>query len=200
MSQTAIRIGLLAVLCAPAFVGGSAAGFAQEQRRHFTSRGSVELGGSISFQATQPVANDRTSDVIYDLTVLPYVGYFILDGFELGVNPAGLVLTSAGSTTITSLRILAAPSYNFRTSTIATPFVEGLAGLTTMTTSVSGGGTSTASGFTWGGRAGVKVGVVERGLLNLGIQYLRITVNPSGAPGRNGSNDFSVTAGWTVWL
>jgi hypothetical protein len=173
---------------------------AQEQRRHFTSRGTIELGGSISFMATQPVVNDRRGETIYTLSVFPYVGYFIIDGLELGLNPAGLDMTSSGSTTLTSLRILFAPSYNFRTPTIATPFVEGLAGLTSFTTSTTNIGTSTASGFTWGGRVGVKVAIVEKGLLNLAIQYLQVTANPSGVTVRNGSNQFSVFAGWTVWL
>lgn len=185
---------LIAVLCIVASAR------AQEPRRHFTSRGTVELGGSISFMAAQPVVNDKKGETTYTLAVMPFVGYFVIDGFEVGLNPAGLVLTSANNVTVTQLRILLAPSYNFRTTSIATPFVEGLAGLTTVTTSVTGAGTATASGFTWGGRAGVKVAVVEKGMLNLGIQYLQVTTNPSGVTTRNGSNEFSVVAGWTVWL
>jgi hypothetical protein len=37
-------------------------------------------------------------------------------------------------------------------------------------------------------------------MLNIGIQFLRITLNPSGAGSRNGSNELSVSAGWTLWL
>ncbi len=185
---------LIALACIAATAG------AQEQRRHFTTRGTVELGGSISFMAAQPVINDKKGETTYLLAVMPYVGYFIIDGFELGLNPAGLVLTNTNNVTVTQLRILLAPSYNFRTTSVATPFVEGLAGLTSITTSVTGGGTATASGFTWGGRVGVKVALVEKGLLNLGIQYLQVTTNPSGVTTRNGSNEFTVTAGWTVWL
>ena len=193
------RFALLLVVFAVAALATSTAG-AQEQRRHFTSRGTVELGGSMSFMATQPVVNDKKGENIYTLSVLPYVGYFVIEGFEVGMNPAGLVLTSTNGATITHLRILLAPSYNFRTSSVATPFVEGLAGLTTVTTSVTNLGTSTSSGFTWGGRVGVKVSLAEKGLLNLGVQYLQVTANPSGVTTRNGSNEFSVTAGWTVWI
>ena len=173
---------------------------AQEQRRHFTSRGTIELGGSMSFMATQPVVSDKRGETIYSFDFFPYVGYFIIDGLELGLNPLGIDVVSAGSTTQTSLRILFAPSYNFRTPTIATPFVEGLGGLSLYSTNVTGTGTTTRTGFTWGGRAGVKVALVERGLLNLAIQYLQVTANPEGSTARNGSNEFSVSVGWTVWF
>jgi hypothetical protein len=173
---------------------------AQEQRRHFGSRGTIEVGGSITFLASQPVVNEKRGVATSTLSVLPYVGYFVIESFEVGINPAGLVLTSVDSGTTTQLRILVAPSYNFRTGTMITPFVEGLAGLTSETVSISGAGTSTSAGFTWGGRAGVKVALLERGLLIIGLQYLNVTVNPPGTTTRNGSNEFSVAAGWTVWF
>jgi hypothetical protein len=195
-SRRSISVVALLAIAILALTGAGA----QEQRRQFTSRGTVELGGNISFMATQPVINDKRGETIYTLQVFPYVGYFIIDGFELGLNPLGLDLATSGSTTLTSLRILLAPSYNFRTPTIATPFVEGLGGMSLYSTSVSGGGTTTRTGFTWGGRVGVKVALVEKGLLNLAIQYLQVTANPSGVTLRNGSNEFSVTAGWTVWI
>ena len=198
MSRSMRLFSLIPLLFAAAYSVAPAQ--PQEPRRHFTSRGTVELGGSISFMAAQPVVNDKKGETVYTLSMMPYVGYFVIDGLEVGLNPAGLVLTSANNVTVTQLRILLAPSYNFRTTTVATPFIEGLAGVTSTTTSVSGGPTATASGFTWGGRAGIKVSLVERGLLNLGIQYLQITQNPSGVTTRNGSNEFSVIAGWTVWL
>lgn len=175
---------------------------AQEQRRHFTSHGNVEVGGSVTYQAVWVVLNDKTSSSsTFVFTAMPFAGYFLLDGVELGVNPAGVVLSGGtGKPTVTQLRILLAPSYNFRTSTIATPFVEGLAGFTTQTTENTGTGTTTLSGFTWGGRAGLKVGLTEHGLLTIGVQYLQVTLNPSGSSKRNGFNELSASAGWTVWF
>ena len=97
------------------------------------------------------------------------------------------------------LRILFAPSYNFHTATMVTPFVEGLAGLTSASL-IHSGSTTSISGFTFGGRDGIKAALFEKGMLNIGIQFLRITLNPSGAGSRNGSNELSVSAGWTLWL
>jgi hypothetical protein len=182
--------------------GWSMAAGQEQLKRHLTSRGNVELGGSATYQSVWSVVNDNTSNSpAFIFSAMPYVGYFLLDGVELGLNPAGIVVSGGtGRSTVTQLRILFAPAYNFRTSTVSTPFVEGLAGVTTQTTAATAGGTATLAGFTWGGRAGVKVALTEHGLLNLGVQYLQVTLNPDGATTRNGYNELSVTAGWTVWL
>ncbi len=175
--------------------------FAQspQQRRRFGSPGVVELGGSTTFAASQPVTGGSTGAWVYDFTMLPYAGYFVIEGFELGLNPGGVNVRSAGDTTTVQLRILFAPSYNFHTPTMVTPFVEGLAGLTSSSI-IHTGSTKSSSGFTFGGRAGIKAAVTERGMLTIGIQFLRITLNPSGAGSRNGANELSASAGWTVWL
>ena len=170
------------------------AGNAQEPKR-FASKGTIELGGTISFQSITPVANDKTGDATNIFSAMPFAGYFVFDGFEVGVNPVGVTVVNSGGTTITQLRMFIAPSYNFKTQSIAYPFVEGLAGLTSQT---SGG--STISGFSWGGRGGVKIALTEKGLLNIGAQYLVITANPKGVTKRNGTNELSVLAGWTVWF
>ena len=90
--------------------------------------------------------------------------------------------------------ILVAPSYNFQTEGIAYPFIEALLGYT----SQSDG--SSRSGFSWGGRGGVKIAVTDKGLLNLAIEYVQITENPDGANNRYGQNQLSVAAGFTVWF
>jgi len=191
---------LLAVLMLSAGIGASGASAQQQQpRKRFGSPGTVELGGSTTFTATQSVDAGKTGSWVYDFSFLPYAGYFVLEGFELGINPAGVNVSSSGDTTTVQLRILFAPSYNFRTATIVTPFIEGLAGFTSASL-IHGGSTASNSGFTFGGRAGIKAALAERGLLNIGIQFLRITLNPPGATSRNGSNELSVSAGWTVWL
>jgi hypothetical protein len=180
---------------------GASGTFAQQsqQRRHFGSQGTVELGGSTTFTATQPVAAGNTSAWMYDFSLLPYAGYFIFDGLELGINPAGVNVQSSGDSTAVQLRILFAPSYNFRTGTMVTPFLEGLAGITSASL-IHSGSTTSVSGFTFGGRAGIKAALIERGMLTIGVQFLRITLNKAGAGSRNGSNELAVSAGWTVWL
>lgn len=96
--------------------------------------------------------------------------------------------------------IFVAPSYNFKTQGIAYPFIEALLGYTSESESEPESYSYDASGFSWGGRAGVKLAVVDRVLLNIGIQYVQITENPSGASSRNGYDEFSISGGFTVWF
>jgi hypothetical protein len=161
----------------------------------FASKGTIELGGSISFQSIEPVSNGNTGNSTTILSIAPFIGFFPVDGFEIGFNPLGITsMSSSGGPSVTQLMILLAPSYNFKTNGKEFPFIEGLVGYT----SVSAG--SSVSGLSWGGRAGVKVAVTDKGLLILGIQYLQITLNQSNASNRNGENEFSVSAGFTIWL
>jgi len=169
-------------------------------REGFTSTGIWELGGSATFSRNTPVVGGNSGDAVYKLSAIPYVGYFLMDGLELGVNPLGVALTSGGDTTTTELRFLFAPSYTFDLGGRAYPFVEGLAGYTAAITDYPGGGRSTRSGFSWGGRVGVKFPVTARGLLNVGVQYLVITLNPEGASSRNGVDELSISLGFSVWL
>jgi hypothetical protein len=90
--------------------------------------------------------------------------------------------------------IFLAPSYNFSTKGNAYPFIEALLGYT----SSSNG--ETHSGFSYGARGGMKLAVTDKGLLNLGIQYLVINQSPSDATERQGSNNLSISAGFTIWL
>jgi hypothetical protein len=167
--------------------------FAQEGKK-FATKGSTELGGSISFQSLTSVSNGNTGNAIKIFSVAPYIGYFVTDGFEIGLNPLGFTSISYSGSSEKQIMIFAAPSYNFKTEGIAYPFVEALLGYT----SQSNG--STQSGFSWGGRGGVKIAVTDKGLLNLGIQYVQITLNPSGSTNRYGSNQFTISAGFTVWF
>ena len=191
------------LLAALMFITGISASGAhaqqQQPRKRFGAPGTLELGGSITFAASQPVLAGTAGSWVYDLSLLPYAGYFVVEGLEMGINPAGVNVHSSGDTTAVQLRILLAPSYNFHTGSMVTPFVEGLAGITSASL-IRPGSTTSVSGFTFGGRVGIKAALIERGMLDIGIQFLRITLNPSGAASRNGSNELSVSAGWTVWL
>jgi len=192
-SVTLCSLVMAFVVCA---AGVSAQG---QPRKRFGTTGIVELGGSGAFTATQPVAGGNTGSWVYDLSFMPYAGYFVADGFELGINPAGVSVTTVGDTSTVRLRILLAPSYNFHTPTMITPFVEGLAGLTSSSL-MHGGSSTSVAGFTFGGRVGIKSAVTERGMLTIGVQYLRITLNAKGAGSRSGSNELAIAAGYTVWL
>jgi hypothetical protein len=182
---------------------GVVTGTAQERppsvRKHAVSRGTVELGGTIGFTSVQAVQNGKTGDSQSIVSLEPVVGYFIIDGVEVGLSPAGLVYVSAGSSSVTQIRSFGFVGYNFQTSTMVVPYVEGLAGYAAVISSNSGT-TTTRSGFCWGGQGGIKVGVAEHANLVIGVQYVQITLDPSGASTRTGTNEFSVNVGWTVWL
>ena len=166
---------------------------AQEGKK-FATKGSIELGGSISFQSLTPVSNGNTGDATTIFSVAPYIGYFVTDGFEIGLNPLGFTSISYTGGSVKEVMIFAAPSYNFKTEGIIYPFIEALLGYT----SFSNG--SSESGFSWGGRGGVKIAVTDKGLLNFGIQYVQITLNPSGSTNRYGTNQLTISAGFTVWF
>jgi hypothetical protein len=158
-----------------------------------------EFGGSATFLYSTPVVDGVTGSAVTYVSAAPYVGWFVMEGLALGAYPAGVALVRGGGTTVTELRFFAAPSFTLRGRLLVYPFLEGLAGYTAAITNSSGRNT-TRSGFTWGGRAGIKIPLTERGLLVLGAQYLAVTLNPSGASRRNGSDEVSAAAGFTVWL
>lgn len=168
---------------------------AQEGKK-FALKGSTELGGSISFQSLTPVSDGNTGTASTIFALAPYIGYFVVDGFELGLNPFGITSISYSGSSATQVAIFFAPSYNFSTQSIAYPFIEGLLGFT----SQSSGSSETLSGFSWGGRGGVKLAVTDKGLLILGLEYVQITLDRSGAANRSGSNQLSVSAGFTIWF
>jgi hypothetical protein len=161
---------------------------------NFATKGVVELGGNISLQSITPVIDGNTGNSTSVFTVSPFIGIFATDGFEIGLNPLGITHISSSGYSITQIRILVAPSYNFKTNGNSYPFIEALLGYTSQSNS------STYSGFSWGGRTGVKIGVTDKGLLNLGIQYLLVTLNHENSNERNGQNELSVSVGFTISL
>ena len=169
------------------------------EKKRFALAGVWELGGSATFQRSVPVVNGVEGDAVYTLSALPYVGWFLFDGLELGANPLGVSMTRTGESTVVDLRFLFAPSWNFRMKGEWYPFVEGLVGYTARLTTTDEGDT-TDDGITWGGRVGLKFWVVEQGLLTVGVQYLAVTLDPSNAKDRHGSNDIAAAVGFSVWL
>jgi hypothetical protein len=170
-------------------------------RRAFATEGVIEVGGTGSFTSTvQIIDGKRSGNALTVFTFLPYVGFFATDWLQLGANPLGVTLMSSGGSTFTSLRLLGSVAFMLRAQRMAYPFLEGLVGYTADISSPSIGNKVTRSGITWGGRAGVKVPVTERGLLTLGVQYLLITKNLSGASERTGLNELAVSAGFSVWF
>ena len=164
----------------------------------YADKGVLELGGSVGFTSFTGVSAGQTSSTTYtSFSLTPSVGYFVTDGLEVGLDPFSLTINShtGASSSQTEIHILGGIGYAAKTQGAAYPFVEGVAGFS----SVSEGSYS-ANGFTWGLRGGVKVALVQHVLLMVGVQYLQVTENPTGASSRYGYNQFLVGAGFSIWL
>ncbi|HSR18866.1 MAG TPA: hypothetical protein VLM39_12310 [Ignavibacteriaceae bacterium] len=58
----------------------------EAQDRKFALKGTTELAGSISYSSFTSVSNGTTGDALSIFTFAPQVGYFVVDGLELGLS------------------------------------------------------------------------------------------------------------------
>jgi hypothetical protein len=184
--------------------------FCTAQAQQFNKKGTLELGGSISYSSTTLVSDgttDSKSNSVF--TFNPIASYFITDGFSLGVSP-GINMIKIGSldNTLTNLMLFAVPGYTFGKDKVF-PFIEGWIGYTAVSTSkdISISSISTGSiakldlsGISYGGRGGVKLLVGKSGLINASLSYMMITANAKGASKRSGFNNFAIALGYTVFI
>jgi hypothetical protein len=181
------------------FLAGGISLFAQD----FAHKGVVEVGGTVGFNSTTSVFDGESADDSYtQFWFNPYVGYFIVNSFEIGVIPT-FSTASFGDQSQTNLGILVAPAYNFDLHSSLYPFIEGRVGFNT--SSYDDGNSETddpsSSGLEWGLRGGLKAQVGKNALVNIGIFYEQITMNPEDWDGdRIGSNVFGVEAGVAIFL
>jgi opacity protein-like surface antigen len=171
-----------------------------QDSKAFTSKGVVEIGGNVSYQYSSMISHGSESSYLNLLSIMPYVGYFIADNIELGMNPFGFQrLWRSGSST-TLVTMFFSPAYNFKTDGNIFPFIEAQIGYTAQSSSFSGTSSQTYDGLSWGGRAGIKYAAASNGLLNLAIQYQQFTYKASGSTSRDGTNTFTFSAGFTLWF
>jgi hypothetical protein len=170
----------------------------QEARRYFTQGGTWEFGGSAGFSSTTPVTAGATGDARTMVSATPAAGYFVMNGVEVVVNPLMAVYSSQGSVNSLDLLVMGGVGYAYRAHPRFFPFIEGVAGFGYSRSEA--GTTVTRQGFAWGGRGGVKISVASGALLNLGAQYLQVTLNRSGESDRNGYNAISALVGLSFWL
>jgi len=193
--------GRLAVCIAVVSMILAATGAAQEKPvpKRYSQQGVLEIGGSAMFNYSVPVVNGETGTSTWQILATPCVGYFVIDGLQVGAEPLGIGIVHAGGATQTELRFLGAVAYHLRVNRYIYPYVQGLAGYTASIE--SGGGTqTTVSGFSWGGRLGAKFPVADRGIVSVGVHYLLITTDPAGAQKRNGVNELAATVGFAIWF
>jgi hypothetical protein len=180
--------GTILILIVLLLITITSSGIAQD--RQFATKGVTELTGTVSYSNFTSVNNGETGDAISIFTIAPQVGYFVVDGLELGLGtgvsllPGFSVLSPEDDESTSFLQIFFAPSYNIKTENKSLyPFIEAQAGYT----SISSDG-DTQSGFSYGGRAGLKIVAVEHLLVSISAQYLLIKLNESGETERDGFN------------
>ena len=171
--------------------------------QNFATKGTIEVGGSLGFSSTTSVYDGQSaSNSTTTIRLEPYIGYFVVNSFELGFEPS-FTTSSHGDYSSNSFGIYFAPAWNFDLRSKLFPFLEGRIGYNT-SSSDDGNSTTddpTYSGIAWGLRGGVKAQVGNSALVNLALSYDQITMNPSGwNGGRNGQNIFGVNAGFTIFL
>jgi len=161
---------------------------------NFANKGQIEVGGTIGFSNSTRVTAGNTGESTSTLDLSPFVGYFVIDQLEIGIN---LPLTSTSSTksSSTDYRIILSPAWNFKIdNSTVTPALAALIGYG----STNSGGSS-ASGPSYGARGTVKILVAPQSLLHVGVEYLLNTRNPSGySGGRNGNNVVNFEAGFSL--
>ena len=167
------------------------------QERKFATKGVTEFSGSITFSSYTPVSGGETGDAITLFSFGPKVGYFPIDGFELGIDPGVSLLpgisieTPSEGEATTVLQLFGFVGYNFQLQgSNAHPFIEVPFGYTSIAS-----GDNANTGFSWGVKGGVKIEIVSHVILGIYGEYLLITLNPENSTDRNGFNFLSFGIG-----
>lgn len=158
------------------------------QEHNYTTKGTFEMSGSISFSNyTAPAA-----DVSYSvLNIAPQVSYFLMDGFSIGLTTGlgilpGFTVTSGDGGGTTTFQLFASPAYHFKMSESRfVPFVEGQIGY-----AIASDDEFSSNGLSYGGRAGIKFIPVNHLVLNFAAQFLSIRLH---------SDDYEGRFGWDYW-
>jgi hypothetical protein len=165
----------------------------------FASAGCVDLGGSVSFiSQSYSTTGGGSEPSVTNFLFAPYVGYFPVKGFEVGLNPFSVNISGQVGSMGTTYSILLAPSYNFSTGSIAYPFLEAEIGFYGESDN-SLGVSQSSSGLSFGSRAGVKMEITKHGMLNFSFQYLQYNLSSNGVS--TGSiNNLIIGLGFTIHL
>lgn len=188
---------LLAALVAFLVVGFLAAPSSGLANDKYANKGQVELGGNLNFSSSTRVTAGNTGDAATTIALTPFVGYFFMDQFEVGLNVRLSSTTFQGNTS-SDYTLLLSPAWNFRIqNSIVTPAVAFLFGYGSNSTA----GGVTSNGLSVGGRAVAKIQVVSNANLHVGAEYLMNTRNPSGFSGaRNGNNLLNFDVGFAIFF
>lgn len=164
----------------------------------YASGGILEFGGNVSYQYLSVITSGKEEYSYNIFSFYPYIGYFVCDNFEIGINPLGIQTSWNARERSTLLSIFVCPAYVFDLGEKIYPFVEAQAGYTSESIVYEISQLNMdGKGFSWGGRAGIKYLLSKSCLINIGVQYRQITVTPIGESLRSGSNSLMLSAGFT---
>ena len=181
---------LLSILLLVILLGSIA--FSQD----FGKQGVIEIGGMAGFSSATLVVNGETGDAITTIMLEPTVGYFVIDGLEVGLNPLSFQsMKVPDEDAISTIGFWAFGAYHFMTMGKTYPYIQALLGYTTM----SAGGES-AGGLAYGIAAGVKFEIAGGLLLNAGAEYRFFTYDFEETDSRDGSNVLSIGIGLSGFL
>ncbi len=160
----------------------------------FGKEGIIEFGGTASFSSSTPVAAGTTGDATTIIALAPTVGYFLMDGIEIGVDPLAFSSVSYKSNTLSTIGFWAFGAYHFMTMGTTYPYLQALVGYTSISNGGSGGG------LAYGVAGGAKFEIAGGLLLNAQASYKFYTYTPSGVDDRVGNNVLMVGVGISGFL
>lgn len=174
----------------------------------FAKEKQIELGGSIGISSQTYVSNgEYDNESTTNISFSPYAGYFVTDGFEIGIMPTVSYTKYGGSGHLTDYTIYLAPAYNFDTKSNLYPYVMGFIGYNGVDYSYGSG----VTGIAWGGEAGLKIHAFGSGLIKIGLSYELKTLGRGSttayefgsygnSSGRNGYDLLKLNVGFNVFL
>jgi opacity protein-like surface antigen len=167
-------------------------GFMNAQSKYAT-KGSWEIGGNVGLASVTPDSNGTATTSTLNINIMPFIGYFVADNMQIGFIP-NIEVTSFRRTDFT-FNLFVVPAYYFPIeSQNLYPYVHALAGYSE---DLPDDGRQ-YKGLSWGVGGGIKIGMGSNCLLNVGLDYIQYTYNDSRSVNRNGYNNLSVSAGFTV--
>jgi len=171
----------------------------------FARQGVIEFGGSVAYSSSTIVTDGTASNNSTSLlNFMPYVNYFIVNGFSVALSPGVNILKYTGYSAITNLDLFVVPGYTFSVNNNFFPYIQVLLGYTSLSSDpISLEGISEKldnSGFSWGGKAGIKLPVGKSGLFSVGVAYTALNFSPKGADKRSGLNNIAVDMGFSVFI
>jgi len=163
--------------------------------QNYAKQGVVEFTGTVSYTNLTTVYNgiaDNSSISMFSIS--PQLSYFFMNGFQVGLAPT---YQSVSNTEFSSMGIYVTPGYVFDLNSNVYPYVSALLGYNATFENSN----YSAGGFDFGAMGGIKVSVGKNALINVGLQYLQTTLNPSLWSGKRiGANEFQLLAGFSIFI